>query len=300
MITNNVARIALVAKIDLTEVPVALRKEFFPNLNDAFMVSHSFADAMETTYTRPRREEAEAFKPVAGSKMHGQFRDKGSVCGVTKKMICLTDYVLNTETEINNLIQALKDLGKMYYLRGNVITIEIDVIANPSLGRDNVVALLKNGILEQRAILEGVDFELTISQAEKMTIEECCGDHNYDHRVYVVDGETGELIHDFGKHLVLLEDYFWQPQHDNRIKMEEVEIPLSYQQALDGLDVLLPSLSEVVRTTANFNSVAEDMMLMGLQLDTALNNNIPSTLAFELPSKKDDAILRTISNINIM
>lgn len=272
---NSAIRTAIVTKLDLgvnitkKQIEIGLH----PNINDCFAITTEFSDKLKSTFTIPLSfreqwgKDTVEISPICGSKMHGAYRDKGSVTSLMEDYIPFVDYKFNNEIEMNNFIKFLDDIDKSYIEIGNnTLSFTVDVIANPSTGRDNVGALVLDSCLQLESILTDTDIELTLEEIEDINIVEYASMRNHNHRVYFKNVLTGEVALECGNLPILLEDFFWQPKHDNRFYMKAKEIKAKYHQALDGMQALTPTLYDVIINTVNHESIKEDLVLLGMEV----------------------------------
>ena len=71
-------------------------------------------------------------------------------------------------------------------------------------------------------------------------------------------------MYDFGYTAVMLEDFFWQPKHDNSLHAKVTEVSVKYHQALDGIRIMVPTLHQAIKNSLDLKSIKEDMLLLGL------------------------------------
>lgn len=211
--------------------------------------------------------------PIAGDKFIGANRDKGSVTKLMDRYVPYIQLSFNTIDEYNNFYAFIESIGKVIYKANESkfsFEIQADVVAHPSTTRDNVSALVANSLLEWDAIITGKDeYQLSVDETLDLDVTALVDKYPCGYPMVLRDSETDEIVYSFGEVPVMIEDFFWQPQHGNRFAMKEKEISLNYNQARDCLKVLVPTLAECVAKSANFNSIKEDMLLLGLNIGTA-------------------------------
>lgn len=274
---NKVFKTLWVAKIDLYE---NIEKELvdlglYPNVNDCFLFNINTLNKMTSLFKKPGEDELTYMTPGAGSKCIGAFRDKGSVTGVMNRYLPLVSYECPDEKSAERLAIAVKQMKgeeANVTVNGNVVVFEIDVIANPSTGRDNVAALVLQSCMEQKAILEGKTYAMSEEEVANIDVVELVQNGKYDHKVVLFDRIEKKVVYDFGYTAILLEDFFWQPKHDNQLHCKETDVALNYHQAIDGFKTMLPLLYKVMIKSLDFESIRENMTLLGLKY-IALNND---------------------------
>lgn len=211
--------------------------------------------------------------PIAGDKFIGANRDKGSVTKVLEENVPYIQMKFNNIDEYANFYVFIENIGKKIYKADEStfsFEIQADVIAHPSTSRDNVSALVANSLLEWDAVITGKsEYQLTVEETLDLDVTALVEKYPCGYTMVLRNGDTDEIAHSFGEVPVMIEDFFWQPQHGNRFAMKEKEISLNYNQARDCLKVLVPTLADCVAKSANFNSIKEDMLLLGLNIGTA-------------------------------
>lgn len=263
---KQVSRKGFCAKISLGAKLGSLNTEFgfMSNENDAFVLNGAMAHKYEVMFKAPGKIQAVPFQPGVGSKFYGNYRDKGSISALIENVdICAKfDY---EGTELEYFLEFVKSIGNHYYLIDNSIYVSIDIVANPSTGRDNVNALLLDSALNYKSILKNEDIELSFEQASKIDIRELCKKIDMNKEVVLI--KNNEIIYSFGKTAVLIENFFWQPTHDQRLhnKVKE-DISLNYNQAVDGFQVFIPTLYESIIGSLDFKSIKESMLMIGVEL----------------------------------
>lgn len=258
---NKSVRPMLVAKISSDLIPDCF-DGWEPILNDCFLLSWEAKENLAVYY------QGEVVKPEEGSKFIGAYRDKGSISGVLSRYLPFCYYKLENQEEVTNLCELLTNLNKGYYVKEeeNTVVFQLDIIADVSVGRDNVTALLGQSCLDLKANIEGIDLGFTQEELDNLDIEELLDSRQWDHKVVIVDSVTKSIVHDFGECAILLEDYFWQPSHDNSLVAGEKEISFSYHQMKDGMAVLTPTLYKTFMSSIDFMSLKEDMLLTGIEV----------------------------------
>lgn len=259
-ILNKSVRPMMVAKISSDLIPDCY-DGWEPILNDCFLLSWEAKENMAVYF------QGEVVKPEEGSKFIGAYRDKGSISGVLSRYLPFCYYKLNNKEEVNNFTEMLGKLNKGFYIKeeDNTVVFQIDVIADVSTGRDNVTALLGQSCLDLKANIEGINLVFTQDELDQINIKELLSSREFDHRVVIIDSLTKRIVHDFGECAILLEDYFWQPSHDNSLVAGEKEISFSYHQMKDGMAVLTPTLYNLFMSSLNLSSIKEDMLLTGIE-----------------------------------
>ena len=269
---NKSVRPMLVAKISSDLIPDCF-DGWEPILNDCFLLSWEAKENLAVYY------QGEVVKPEEGSKFIGAYRDKGSISGVLSRYLPFCYYKLENQEEVANFCELLTNLNKGYYVKEeeNTVVFQLDIIADVSIGRDNVTALLGQSCLDLKANIEGIDLGFTQEELDNLDIEELLDSRQWDHKVVIVDSVTKSIVHDFGECAILLEDYFWQPSHDNSLVAGEKEISFSYHQMKDGMAVLTPTLYKTFMSSIDFMSLKEDMLLTGIEVQ-----EMPDGLAVEI------------------
>lgn len=258
---NNVVIPSLVVKCDITGTEFE-KYGIFPNAEDSFIISEEFVNRTESKIT-----EIKTRNISLGSKMIGAYRDKGSITAIVEKEYKLqVDFTCNDFDEVHNFCNFLDTLNKKYQIQGTTVTFEPDVIAGTSTSRDNVNALLIDGLMELDCILDDTTIEMTTEELADITIQDLSDVRNRDHRFYIID-KNGNCVHDFGSHLVIFEYYFWQPMHDNTTYISKKTVNCLYSQAVDGFQIYAPSLYEAIQNSIDYSSIKEDMLCLGLSLD---------------------------------
>lgn len=206
--------------------------------------------------------------PMPGDKFIGVNRDKGSVTDIMSafKPVCKMNFE-NVEIT-KNFFETMLQMGKkVEYVSDTEFNVEVDVIANPSTERDNVSALVLNSLLEWDAIATGKEYEISPEQLLAIEVADLAEKYPCSFEVVMQRRHNGEEVYSFGKVPMMLEDFFWQPQHGNQMVIKEKEVSLNYNQARDAIKVLTPTLGKVMKETMNFASMKEDMLLLGLDLN---------------------------------
>lgn len=229
------------------------------------------AELKEIKETRTQR-----ISPIEGDKFIGNNRDKGSVTKVMTEYVPYFKFKFENKEQYERFYTFVCDLGKVI-VNDNpkefYFETQVDVVAHTSTARDNVSALVLNSLLEYEAIVEDKpEYQLSIQEALDIDVVEFADKYPCGFEVVLKDCFEQE-VYSFGKVPMMIEDFFWQPQHGNRFAIKEKEISLNYNQARDALKVLTPTLAEVVKKSANFNSIKEDMSLLGLKIGTPTDIN---------------------------
>ncbi|MGL6098568.1 MAG: hypothetical protein ACRC0G_02970 [Fusobacteriaceae bacterium] len=306
-IQNTAVRTALTVKIDLG-ARLTIDQEnigLVSNLNDCFLISKEFSNNCETIFKAPKSfiernpESVDAnglmnVCPIEGDKMIGANRDKGSITKVMDEYLPVIKFNFGDESVNKNFLNFISELGKNAFdITATGFSVFADVIANPSTTRDNVGALVLNSILEWKAIAENTEIKLTPSEVLALDIVELAKEYPCSHEVVIVDANMEE-VYSFGLVPVMIEDFFWQPQHGNRFCIKEKSVCMSYNQARDAIKVLCPTLGQVMLETADFQSIKEDMMLLGLAINNEGMASVASntnTLVFESTEDTDDYLM---------
>ena len=267
---NKIMKTLWVAKIDLKEeLPKELVDlDIFPNVNDCFLLNNHTAERMLSVFKMPGEDEMTYIAPDNGSKFIGSFRDKGSITRCLRRYIPVVEYRTGTSEEASRLIEALKQMrgeDTWYSVTpyGNIV-FELDIIANPSTGRDNVAALVTQSCMEQKCILEGTEIRMTPEEVGAIDVKELVNSGDFDQRVVLYDSFENKVVYDFGYTAVMLEDFFWQPKHDNSLHAKITEVSVKYHQALDGIRIMVPTLHQAIKNSLDLKSIKEDMLLLGL------------------------------------
>ena len=246
---NNVILPSLVVKCDLFDEKLE-KYGIYPNAEDSFIISGEFVKRSLSKISATEEREI-----ALGSKMIGSYRDKGSVTGIVDgiyKLQC--DFILQDDNEVNNFCNFLDCLNKKYEINGTTVTFEPDVIAGTSTSRDNVNALLIDGLTELDCIIDDIKIEDLASVRQR------------DFRLYIVDMSEvpTKVVEELGTHLVIFENYFWQPNHDNATYISEKYVNCLYHQAVDGFQIYAPNLFDAIKKSTNKQSILEDMLCLGL------------------------------------
>ncbi|MFR4518424.1 MAG: hypothetical protein ACLT40_00495 [Fusobacterium sp.] len=270
---NKVMKTLWVAKIDLREfLPQELIDlDMYPNVNDCFLLNVYAAEGMLSKFKLPKQDCLTYVMPGNGSKFIGSFRDKGSISRLLRRYIPMVEYQVNSTEEASRLIEALKQMrgeDTWYSVTpyGNVV-FELDMIANPSTGRDNVAALVTQSCMEQKCILEGKEIKMSPSEVGAIDVKQLASSRQFDHRVVLYDKHEDKVVYDFGKVAIMLEDFFWQPKHDNKLHSKITEVAFTYHQALDGIKVMIPSLDRAMKNSIDRKSIKEDLLLLEMSVN---------------------------------
>lgn len=276
MLLNNLNAVSVSTFVAKVNLEILSREEIelglYPNINDCFMISEDFSNRMEVNFRKPKETDFTSMKPIEGDKLIGAFRDKGSVTGVMKRYIPVVDFKVRTVKEGERLITALKEIrGEntpyKFFEDRLIVSFPIDIIANPSTGRDNVSALMLQSAMELKAILEGIEVAVdNLEEVGRMNLEEILEEREQSHVVNMLDITTGEIVYSFGEVPVLIEDFFWQPKHSNSIYCKEKYVSLNYHQAIDGMQILLSSLHKAMLNSLDYDRIKEHIMVLGLDI----------------------------------
>lgn len=290
---NSVLKKLFVAKINLPEeLPQELVDlELYPNTNDCFMLSLETAQKMSVKYKQPKEDLVKVMQPVAGSKFIGAFRDKGSITGIMERYIPVVNFKCENEIEVERLIKALKEMrGENTFVvkNNNSVIFPIDIIANPSTARDNVSALVLQSCMELDGILDDEIKEFELAEIVKMNVLEIANKDRYNQRVLMYDTLTKSIVYDFGIVPILLEDFFWQPKHDNELYAKEKEFSCTYSQFKDGIEVMIPELYKVLMNSLDYERIHENALLLGMELVRDDYNPLPNDFDNDNYSFDDD------------
>lgn len=258
---NNVILPSLVVKCDLFDEKLE-KYGIYPNAEDSFIISGEFVKRSLSKISATEEREI-----ALGSKMIGSYRDKGSITGIVDgiyKLQC--DFILQDDTEVTNFCNFLDCLNKKYTINGTTVTFEPDVIAGTSTGRDNVNALLIDGLTELDCIIDDTEITMTTEELKDIKIEDLASVRQRDFRLYIVDMSEVQtkVVEELGTNLVIFENYFWQPNHDNATYISEKYVNCLYHQAVDGFQVYAPNLYNAIKRSTNKQSILEDMLCLGL------------------------------------
>ena len=292
---NNVLKTLWVAKINLNEdlSQELIDLELVPNTNDCFLISENTCTRMSAMFRRPGADEPTRIKPSCGSKFIGSFRDKGSITQVMKRYIPFVKYQCNNEIECERLIKALQEMrgeDTFYVCSDNIVFFQIDIIANPSTGRDNVSALVLQSCIELEGIFEDTMKEFTLEEVVNMNVEEVIQRRKHQHEVVMFDKETGKIVYSFGEVPILLEDYFWQPKHDNSLYCLSKNFSCTYSQFKDGVELLMPSLYKALTNSIDYSSIHEYCVLLGMEF---LENNYSNEVIEQEVAERENAEFAT-------
>lgn len=215
---------------------------------------------------RIRTEGVSHVCPQAGDKLIGSNRDKGSVTKVMDKFAPVAKMKFDTVEETKRFFEFMLQIGKQpTYVSDTEFHIFVDVLANPSTSRDNVGALALNSLMEWKAISEGTESILSPEEVLAIDLNELAKEYPCSFEVVMINTQFEE-VYSFGFVPMMIEDFFWQPQHGNEFVIKEKSVSLNYNQARDAIKVLAPTLAKVMVETADFKSVKEDMLLLGLEI----------------------------------
>ena len=245
--------------------------EYQPNLNDCFLLTTEGAKALAVSYTRKNEEgefEEELFVPRVGDKIYGEFRDKGSNSAMVHRVLPIVVFDFEYKVEADNLVRTLEMRDKKYTrVDDHTVEFSLDIISNPSMERDNLVALTLKGCLELEAHISNIDIELTMDEAREYTIDKLPRD--YYKTVKFVHVKSGKELFRT-KMLIMLEQFYCQPQHSPRFKSKLGKVSLTYQQALDGLDAYLPDGSNFMRNNLDLIEMRKCIEMLSLEI---IDNN---------------------------
>ena len=258
---NNVVLPSLVVKCDLFDEKLE-KYGIYPNAEESFIISGEFVKRSLSKISANEEREI-----ALGSKMIGSYRDKGSVTGIVDgiyKLQC--DFILQDDTEVTNFCNFLDCLNKKYKINKTTVTFEPDVIAGTSTSRDNVNALLIDGLTELDCIIDDTEITMSTEELKDIKIEDLASVRQRDFRLYIVDMSevTAKVVEELGTHLVIFENYFWQPNDDNATYISEKYVNCLYHQAVDGFQVYAPNLYNAIKKSTNKQSILEDMLCLGL------------------------------------
>lgn len=283
-IINSCTRTLFVAKWHIPEMLMNDEQiEFYrsyglrPNTNDCFVMSDVCSKAFETWFRKPGEEYLGKYIPGSGAKLYGDARDKGSVTSMMVDYIPVVDYKCNNEEEVNRLVEALTqirgDLTK-YQVKGNTVTFELDLIANPSMGRDNVEAISIKSMKETINMFNGTYEISEPTKTGKLSAKQIEKERNFNHTVRVVKNDNWDDTRIVLKNVaILMEDFFVQPQHDNEYyHKERGNVSLNYHQVIDGMKCLLPSLFYGMLASIDYARIKEYMLCLGIEYVAQVNN----------------------------
>lgn len=306
-IKNSCLRTMFIAKIGIPAMFKDKRKAerfrklgLLPNTNDCFIISDLGQELLRTYFRKPGTKELIEYLPSAGAKLIGDKRDKGSITSIMKDYIPVVDYVCRNEAEADNLEKALKEIrGEFHYTirNKNVVTFKVDVIANHSVGRDNVTALALQSCKEISNMLAGTKEVMTVEEASKINVKELVRSRQFNHSVRIVDAsDWNNTILKFNNVPIMMEDFFVQPQHDNQFYNKERDnVSLNYHQVIDGMKCLLPSLYYSMLESINYARIKEYMLCLGVEY-IEKNKNIQTIQE----KQKDKEMLDADDSLNLM
>ena len=288
---NQVVIPSLVVKCDLWGVELE-QYVIYPNAVDSFVVSSGFIRKSESLVNKETMEYRTA---SLGSKMIGSYRDKGSITGIVEdKYMIMCAMVFDKETERDNFCNFLKTIKTEHYVYTNKsgdkwqVAFEPDVIAGTSTSRDNVNALLIDGLMELDCIIENKEVSMSIEELSSVTIENLADIRKRDWELFIVEKETMKKVHNFGEHLVIFEYFFWQPMHDNNSYISKKKINCLYHQSVDGFQIYMPSVYEAIQNSVDYNSVKEDMLCLGVDFIKDYDPNKADELKAILKPESND------------
>lgn len=306
-IKNSCLRTMFVAKIGIPAMFKDKRKvkEFrklglLPNVNDCFIFSDLGVELLRTHFRKPGTQEVDHYVPGAGAKCIGIGRDKGSITSVMRDYVPVVDYVCNNEFEADNLEKALQEIrGESHYTvrKGNTVTFELDVIANPSIGRDNVAELTLQSCKEISNMLAGIKETVSVEEAAKIDVKALVRSRQFNHTVRIVDAyDWDNTVKTFNNIPIMMEDFFVQPQHDNQFYNKERDnVSLNYHQVIDGMKCLLPSLYYSMLESLDYARIKEYMLCLGVEYIAKENNEQTTKL-----DKNDKEVLDKDEDLNLM
>ena len=209
----------------------------------------------------------EVLKEITGEFGILEVINSGSVTSIVDgiyKLQC--DFILQDDNEVTNFCNFLDCLNKKYTINGTIVTFEPDVIAGTSTSRDNVNALLIDGLTELDCIIDDTEITMSTEELKDIKIEDLASVRQRDFRLYIVDNSEVQtkVVEELGTHLVIFENYFWQPNHDNATYISEKYVNCLYHQAVDGFQVYAPNLYNAIKKSTNKQSILEDMLCLGL------------------------------------
>ena len=287
-ILNKSVAPMIVGKIDNNLIPEDI-EGWEPILLDCFLINEETAERLVTEY------KGELRIPSYGSKFIGAYRDKGSITGVLKRYVPVCDFELSNEEEVQNFCTMLQALRKDFEVIGTTVRFELDIIAECSYGRDNVTALMLQSIFDFEANIKGEDIYLSYQEIDELEGKQIIKERGFNMQVRILDKETGKFVHDFGKVAILLEDYFWQPSHDNDTCEGTKNVAFTYNQALDAIAVLSPTLHGCIMKSIDKSKIKESMLCTGIHLQSIdekeiLNNTIAKSSNI-LDNSDDDELI---------
>lgn len=306
-VKNSCLRTMFVAKIGIPAMFKDKRKveEFrklglLPNVNDCFIFSDLGVELLRTYFRKPGTQEVDHYVPGAGAKCIGIGRDKGSITSVMREYVPVVDYVCNNEFEADNLEKALQEIrGESHYTvrKGNTVTFELDAIANPSIGRDNVAELTLQSCKEISNMLDGTKEVMSVEEAAKIDVKALVRSRQFNHTVRIVDAyDWDNTVKTFNNIPIMMEDFFVQPQHDNQFYNKERDnVSLNYHQVIDGMKCLLPSLYYSMLESLDYARIKEYMLCLGVEYIEKDNNT-----QVIIKNKKDKEILDGDEGKNLM
>lgn len=262
----------LVAKIslkDLTQDLIDL--DLVPNELDSGIISSLSTNKFKTIFRLPKRysDQYATLTPIEGDKMYGNYRDKFSITKVCRRFVPFCIYKFKSDIEVERFTKFLDLTGNVYFIgKRNRVFFQIDFINNESTDRDNVGAITLDSCLQFKSILEDKDIVLTSKELRDYDLISLAKERKWNQKVVMVDMETKKIVHSFGEVPILIEEFFWQPQHSNRFNSGYRDCEFKYSQALDGQKVLVPTLYKAVVNSIDYRLLKEELTVLGMDIDS--------------------------------
>lgn len=219
-----------------------------PVYNDGFIISRQCSDKFMLD---------DGSKPTIGSKLIGEFRDKGSITSYS-------NIVAKVPLEFENFLTRL---NFKFTKKENCILFVPDVVAGMSSERDNVLALVGHGISSLYANVKEKNIKI-----KKENLKEELIRMNKELNASLFMVKDNKLLPIKG--ILMLEDFFWQPRHDNKNKFRIGNISFSYNQAVDGMSILMPGMYKDFMNSINKSKIQELKILGNLKIEEEKKSEI--------------------------
>lgn len=260
----------LVAKISLKDLSKDLIDlDLVPNQLDSGIISSLSVKKFETNFRLPKRysDQYATLTPMEGDKLYGNYRDKFSITKVCRKYVPFCIYKFKDSVEVERFTKFLDLTGNIYFIgKRNRVFFQIDFINNESTDRDNVGAIALDSCLQFKSILEDKDIALTTDEYKNYDLISLAKERKWHQKVVMVDMETKKIVHSFGEVPILIEEFFWQPQHSNRFNSGFRNCEFKYSQAIDGIKLLVPTLYKGLIESIDYKTLKEELMVLGIDI----------------------------------
>ena len=265
----------IVAKLSLENLTEDLINfDLVPNSLDSGIISSLSTKKFRTTFKLPKRysDDYETICPMEGDKMYGSYRDKMSITKVAQRYVPFVIYKFKNKVEVDNFSKFLDEIGNDYFVATkNRLFIQVDFINNESTDRDNVGAIMLDSCLMFESIVEDKDIVLSTDEFKNYDLNSLAKKRKWHQRLVLVDLDTKKVVHNFGEVPILIEEFFWQPQHSNRYNSGFRNCEFKYSQALDGIKTLVPALHETIIASTDYSLLKEELLILGMDMDSYSN-----------------------------